>query len=262
MTLAKSHWHPHSPLMNSGVTGPTTEQDCTGAQKISALMVPTASGTVKNTSTPTHWAVTQLTRTATKAGASEKNALRRPIHKALVKFFSCLPCTPLHSPTAPTAGQRTVVWCSTPFNALRLPVTTTVTSTLGQSASMAGNASSSPRIFPTFTPVNAALLRPSRILTPVTGHFPQPWKTSKTMPSRWNRPLWPSSVMVWLPAKQEGDVTAWLAHMPENHGRHACGPNDGVRWTSGVSQGGLREGKRTAGLEGWGCLTPRTGRMV
>ena len=29
-----------------------------------------------------------------------------------------------------------------------------------------------------------------------------------------------------------------------------------------VSQGSLQEGKRTAGLEGWVRLTPRTGRMV
>ena len=30
MALAKSHWHPHSPLTNFGVTGPVTKQDCTG----------------------------------------------------------------------------------------------------------------------------------------------------------------------------------------------------------------------------------------
>ena len=52
--LAKSHWHPHNPLMNFGMTGPITEQDYTGAQKISAPMVPTVSGTVKNMSIPTH----------------------------------------------------------------------------------------------------------------------------------------------------------------------------------------------------------------
>ena len=95
VALAKSHWHPHSPLMNFGVTGPMTGQDCTGAQKISAPMVPTASGTAKNTSTPTHQVVTQLTKTAAKADASERNMSKRSIHRALVKFFSCLPHIPL-----------------------------------------------------------------------------------------------------------------------------------------------------------------------
>ena len=54
MALATSHWHPHSPLMNFGVIGPGTGQDYIGDQKISAPTVPTASGTVKNMSTPTH----------------------------------------------------------------------------------------------------------------------------------------------------------------------------------------------------------------
>ena len=58
--LAKSHWHPHNPLTNFGVTGPVTKQDCTGAPKISAPMVPIVSGTVKNMSIPIHHAVTQL----------------------------------------------------------------------------------------------------------------------------------------------------------------------------------------------------------
>ena len=71
--LAKSHWHPHNPLTNFRVTGPVTKQDCTGALKISAPTVPIASGTAKNTSTPTHCAATQPTKTATKADASERN---------------------------------------------------------------------------------------------------------------------------------------------------------------------------------------------
>ena len=106
--LAKSHWCPHSPLMNFGVTDPATKQDCIGAQKISAPMVPTASGTVKNTSTPTHHAATQPTKTTTEANALEKCMSKRSIHKALVKFFSCLPHTPPHSPIAPSTEQRTV----------------------------------------------------------------------------------------------------------------------------------------------------------
>ena len=102
VALAKSHWHPHSPLMNFGVTGPMTKQDCIGAQKTSAHTVPIVSGTTKNTSTPTHHAVTQPTKTTTEADALERNMLRKSIHKALVKFFSCLPHIPLHSPIAPT----------------------------------------------------------------------------------------------------------------------------------------------------------------
>ena len=196
VALAKSHWHPHSPLMNFGVTGPITKQDCTGALKISAPTVPIASGTTKNMSTLTHCAVTQPIKTTAKADVSEKSALKRSIHKALVKFFSCLPHTPPHSPIAPTAGQRTVAQCSMPLNALRPPATMIPTLTCGQSAFMAGNASSSPKIFPTSTPVNAALLRPSLVLNVGTGRFPQPWKALKTMPTRWSRPLWPSSVTV------------------------------------------------------------------
>ena len=102
--LAKSHWCPHNPLMNFGVTGPVTKQDCVGAQKISAPMVPIVSGTTKNTSTPIHCAVTQLTKATTKADTSERSMSKKSIHKALVKFFSCPPHTTPHSPTAPTAG--------------------------------------------------------------------------------------------------------------------------------------------------------------
>ena len=64
--LAKSHWLPHNPLMNSGVTGPMTKQDYTGVPKISALTVPTASGTVKNMPTPTHCAAAQPIKPITK----------------------------------------------------------------------------------------------------------------------------------------------------------------------------------------------------
>ena len=174
VALAKSHWCPHSPLTNFGVTGPVTKQDCIGAQKISALTVPTASGTMKNTFTPTHHALTQPTKTAAKADTSEKNVLKKSIHTALVKFFSCLPHTLLCSPIVPIAGQRTVAWCSMPLNVLRLPGTMTPTSTHGWSAFTAGNASSSPKTFPTSTPASVALSKPFPILTPVTGHFPQP----------------------------------------------------------------------------------------
>ena len=102
--LAKSHWHPHSPLTNFGVTGLATKQDCTGAQKIFAPMVPIASGTTKNIFTPMHHAVAQPTKTTAKASALEKSASKKFIHRALVKFFTCPPHTPLHSPTMPIAG--------------------------------------------------------------------------------------------------------------------------------------------------------------
>ena len=60
-----------------------------------------------------HCAAAQPTKPTAKANALEKNVLKRSIHRALVKFFTCLPHTPPHSPIAPTAGQRTVAWCST-----------------------------------------------------------------------------------------------------------------------------------------------------
>ena len=81
VALAKSHWHPHNPLMNFGVTGPVTKQDFTGASKISAPTVPIASGTMKNMSTLTHHAVTQPTKTAAEADASERSALKKSIHR-------------------------------------------------------------------------------------------------------------------------------------------------------------------------------------
>ena len=233
--LAKSCWHPHSPLMNFGVTGPATKQDCTGGRKTSAPMVPIASGTMKNTSTPTHCAVTQLTKTTAEADASERNVSKRSIHKAPVKFLKCPPHIPLYSSTVPTEGQRTMAQCSMPLNALRLPAITTATLTHGQSAFMAENALSSPKTFPTSTPANVALSKPFPVSTPATGHFPWQWKTLKTMPSRWSKPSWPSSVMVWLPAKWEGDVTAWLACMPENCGDMHVDPMMG--------SGGLLEGR-------------------
>ena len=103
--FAKSHWHPHNPLTNFGVTGPATKQDCIGAPKISAPMVPSASGTVKNMSTPTHCAAVQHIKLTATADTSEKNELKRSIHRALVKFFSCLSSrTPTPSPTVPIAG--------------------------------------------------------------------------------------------------------------------------------------------------------------
>ena len=82
---------------------------------------------------------------------------------------------------------------------------------------MAGNPSSSPKIFPTSTLVNVALWRPMTTPTPTPGHSPQPWRPSRIAPSKWRQPLQPSSVVVQLPAKQEGDVMVWLACMPENH---------------------------------------------
>ena len=102
--LAKSHWHPHNPLMNFEVTGPTTKQDCTGAPKISAPTVPFASGTEKNMSIPMHHAAAQLTKPIAKADALERSTSKKSIHRALVKFFTCPPCTPSPSPTAPTTG--------------------------------------------------------------------------------------------------------------------------------------------------------------
>ena len=214
--LAKSHWHPHNPLMNFGATGPATKQDYIGAPKISVHMVPFASGTVKNMSTPTLCAAAQLIKPTTKANTLERSASKRSIHRALVNFFTCLPShTPMPSPTMPIAGQITVACCNTPLNASRPLATMTATSTYGWSASMAGNALLSPKAFPTSTPLNAA---PSKLCTTPgikTGCFPQPWKMSSIALSSWSRPL-PSSVMVWLPAKQKGDVMAWLVCMPEN----------------------------------------------
>ena len=218
--------------MNFGVTGPTTKQDCTGVWKISAPTVPIASITVKNMSTPTHHAVTQPTKTTAEANASERNASKKSIHRALVKFFSCLPHIPLHSPTAPTTGQKIMVQFSALSSILRLLATMTATSTHGQSAFMVRNASSSPKTFPISTQVSAALSRPSHIPMPKIGHFPQPWKALRIVPSRWSRPSWPSSVMVQLPAS---DVMAWLACIPENHGDMHVDPMMG--------SGGLLEGR-------------------
>ena len=237
--LAKSHWLPHNPLMNFGMTGPTTKQDCTEAPKISAPMVPFASGTKKNTSIPTPNAVAQPTKPTTKANALERSTSKKSIHRALVKFFTCLPHTPPHSPTVPTVEWITVACCNTPLNILRLLATTTATLTHGQSASMAGNASSSQKAVPTSTPVNAALLRPSTVLKAGIGRTPQPWRALNNAPSKWSRPL-PSSVVVQLPAKWEGDVMAWLAHMSEN-----CGDMHGNLM---MGSGGLSKGR----LEGVG----------
>ena len=235
VALAMSHWHPHSPLTNFGVTGPATKQDYTGAWKIFAPMVPIASGTMKNMSTPMHHAAAQLIKPTTKANTLERSTSKRSIHRALVKFFTCLPPhIPPHSPIVPTAGQRTVVQCNAPLSALRLPATTTPTSIHGQSVSMAGNALSSQRAFPTSTPASVALLRPSTAPTPRTGCSPQPWRVLSTVPSKWNKPL-PSSVVVWLPAKQEGDVMVQLAHMPENHG--------GMQGNPMMGSGRLPEGR-------------------
>ena len=236
VALAKSHWRPHKPLMNFGVTGLRTKQDCIGAQKTFAPMVPIASGTTRNTSTLTHHAATQPTKTAAGADALERSASKKSIHRALVKFFSCLSIhIQPHSPTVPTAGPRTKVRCSAPLNNLRLPATTTATSTHGQYAFMEGSASSSSKIFPTSTLVHAALWKPMTSPTPTSGRYPQPWRASRTMPRKWRRPSLPSSVMVRLPAKQEGDVTAWLACIPENHGDMHADPMMG--------SGGLLEGR-------------------
>ena len=160
-------------------------------------------------------AVTQPTKPTTKANTLERSTLKRSIHKALVRFFTCPPHTPLCSPIAPTTGQTAVAWCNAPLNASRLLATTTATSTHWWSASMARNALLSPKAFPTSTPVNAALSRPSTTLRERIGCSPQPWKVLNTAPSKLSRPS-PSSVAVWLPAKWEGDVMAWLACMPEN----------------------------------------------
>ena len=193
--LAKSHWHPYSPLMNFGVTGPVTKQDCIGAPKTFAPTGPTASGTTKNMSIPMPHAVAQPTKPTTKANSLEKSVLKKSIHRALVKFFTCLPHALPHSHTVPTAGQITVVHCNMPLNASRLLVTMTATLTCGQSVSMARNALSSQKAFPTSTPVSAALSKPSTAPGTRTGHSPQPWKTSSSTSSSWSRPS-PSSVAV------------------------------------------------------------------
>ena len=163
-----------------------------------------------------HLAVAQPTKPTAKASILEKNVSKKSIHRALVKFFTCLPHIPLHSPTVPITGWITVAQCNVPSNALKLPATMTATLTHGQSASMAGNASLLQKAFPTSTPANVVLLRPSIIPGMKTGCSPQPWKASSTTLSKWSRPL-PSSVVVWLLAKREGDVMAQLACMPENH---------------------------------------------
>ena len=236
VALAKSHWHPHNPLTNFGVIGPATKQGCTGAWKISAPMVPTASHTMRNTSTLTPWPATQPIEITAEVDTSERNASRRSIHQALIKFFSCLSIhNQPHSPTAPTKGPKTVAQCSTPSNTSKLLATMTPTSTHGWSAFMEGNALLSPKTFPTSIPVNAALWKPTIIPTPIFGHSPWPWRMLRTMPSRWRRPLLPSSVMVQLPPKQEGDVTAQLACMSENHG--------GMHGDPMMGSGGLLEGR-------------------
>ena len=214
MTLAKSHWCPHSPLTNFGVTGPATKQDCIGAPKTFAPMVPTASGTAKNTSTPTHHAVIQPTKLTTAANILEKNALKKSIHRALVKFFSCLPPhTPLCSLTAPTEGWIIVVQCNAPLNALRLPAIMTATLTCGQSASMAGNALSSQKEPP-------LLPQP---MQPHWGHLP-PWE--------WRLVTLLSHGGHWAPHPADGagphhHHQSWCNFQPNRrvmswHGWHAC----------------------------------------
>ena len=173
-----------------------TKQDCIGAPKISALIVPSASGTVKNMFTPMHCAAAQHTKPTTTADASGKNTSKRSIHRVLAKFFTCLPsCTPVPSPVVPTTGQIVVACYSMPLNDLRPLATTTPTLTHGQSASMAVNSLSSPKAFPISTPLNVA---PSKLCTTPTtkaGRFQKLWKASNSTPSSWSRPL-PSSVAV------------------------------------------------------------------
>ena len=111
----------------------------------------------------------------------------------------------------------------------------TATSTCGQSASTAGNALLSPKSFPTSIPVNVALLKPSTALGVRIGHSLQLWRALSTMPSKWSK-LSPSSVAVQLPAKREGDVTAQLAHMPENCGGMCENPMMG---SGRLPEGGL-----------------------
>ena len=217
--LAKSHWHPHNPLMNFGVTGPTTKQDCIGAPKISAPMVLTASGTVKNTSIHTHQVAIRHTKLTATADASERNTSKGSIHGALIKFFSCLEIhKPPHSRIVPTKEPKTAVWCSAPLNALRLQATTILTSSHGWYAFTEGNVLSSQKTFPTSTLVHVAWWKPMTTPTLIAGHYPQPWNASKAAPSKWRKPLLQSSVTVWLLAKWEGDVTEQLVHTSENHG--------------------------------------------
>ena len=139
---------------------------------------------------------------------------------ALLQAALWQPHTPPHSPIVLTEGQIAVACCNVPLNVLRLLATTTATLTCGQSASMARNASLSPKAFLTSTPVNVALLRLSIVLRAEIGCFPQPWRALSIAPSRWSKPS-PSSITVQLPAKWEGDVMVQLPHMPENH-RDMC----------------------------------------
>ena len=223
--LAKSHWCPHNPLMNFGMTSPMTRQDCIGAPKISAPMVPFASGTTKNTSTPMPCAAAQPTKFTSEANVLERSMSRRSIHRSLVNVFACLPHTPLPSPTAPTSGQITMACCNMPLNVSKLPA----------------------------TPVNAALPKPSIVPGTKTGHFPQPWRASSTAPSKWNK-LLPSSVVVQLLAKWEGDVMAQLACIPENC-RDMC--KDPM-----MGSGGLPEGRSESRCPRMEAGVPLEGRLV
>ena len=200
-----------------------------------------------------HHAVAQPTKLTTEVNALGRSTSKRSIHRALVKSFTCPPHTPPHSPTAPIAGQITVAHCNAPLNNLKPLENITVTSTCGQSASTAKSALLSQKAFPTSTLASAALSRPFTTLRVVIGHSPQPWKALKTMPSKWSKPL-PSSVTVWLPAKQEGDVMEWLAHMPEN-----CG---GMHRDPMMGSGGLPEGRSESVCPGMGAGEPLEGRLV
>ena len=209
--LAKSHWLPHNPLTNSGVTGPATKQDYIGVPKISALTVPTASGTIKNTSTPTHHAATQPIKPIAKANALERSALKKSIYRALVKFFTCLPHIPLPSPTVPIAGQITVAHCNVPLNALRPLATMTVTLTCGWSASTDENVSLSLKAFPTSTlsmwPCQSCILSlESRLVTFLShgGHQVMCWATGAG-------PCHHQSQCDFQPSKRVMSWCGWLA---------------------------------------------------
>ena len=224
--LAKSHWHPHSPLTNSGVTGPATKQDCIGAWKTFAPMVPTTSGTMKNMSILTHCAVTQPIKTTTVADASEKSMLKKSIHKALVKFFSCLPHTPpLHLP------QGKEQWCNAACHRMLQGC-----QQLQHQLQPMGNLHSWQGMHCHHQKYSPLLPQP---VWPCQGHS-LPWcqwlvtflshgKHQKSCPTDGASPC--SHHQLWCNFQPSERVISWCSwHTCQ---RNVCRPNDGVRQTSG-----------------------------
>ena len=226
--LAKSHWHPHTPLTNFGVTGPMIKQDFIGAPKISAPMVLTTSGTMKNMSTLMPQAATPSNKPTVIANAFRKGVFKMFIHNHLAKSL-CQTHTLLPPPTASTEGQITVVCCNMPLNALRLLVTMTVTLTHRQSASTPKNASLSWKAFPISTqcsPVEA-------IYCP----WNQDWSLSLAMESIKQHAEQLEQALTIISCGATSSQTRGQCHGTAGmHAREPQGhmqvPNDGVRQTS------------------------------